>query len=389
MSLCPQAEGMRLEPPAVRSGARPAWTRSPEAEAASPRVIERLEDLDPLAEAWDRLESGLASPMQHYIWTRAAVESFNTEDDLRVVTVGPRHRPAAVAPLVRRRRALPRWELASVTELYEPLDFLYADPPSLAALADALVELAAPLWLKRVPANSPVVAALREAYRGKGWVIIAPDVACPWIALDATWLQPRDQLNAGRRSDLRRAERNAAKAGAVTYEILAPSLEQLGPLLDEAYRIEAANWKGAVGSALACDPPCGAFFRRYAAAACQKGILRLCFLRIGGQAAAMQLAIEWGEAFWLLRIGYDQKFARCSPGMLLLLHTIQYAARRHLRSYELLGAAAAWTQLLTHFTRPCVWIRAYPFGARGLATLASDTAWVMWLRSKKLLRGRS
>lgn len=355
--------------------------------ASSSRVIGRLAELDALADAWDVLGAALPGPAQHYIWTRAALESFHLASELRVVTVGPAHRPTAVAPLVRRGRLLPSWELASVNELYEPMDLLYADAGSLRALADALVKQQVPLWLKRLPAGSPVVGALQDAYRGRGLVMITPVAGSPWISLDASWLEPERHLNSGRQSDLRRARRRAEQVGPVSYEVLAPAADELAALLAEAYRIEAANWKAEAGGALAFDATRGAFFKRYADGACRKGILRLCFLRIGGRAAAMQLAVECAGAFWVLKTGYDERFARCSPGWLLLLHTIRHAAAHGLRSYELLGCAAPWTQVVTRRTRPCVSLRAYPVGMRGMATLALDTASLVWLRSRQ--SGRS
>src|SRR5439155_13822651 len=113
---------------------------------------------------------------------------------------------------------------------------------------------------------------------------------------------------------------------------------ELDRLLDEVFRVEAAGWKGREGTALANDSVRGMFYRRYAAAACRQGILRLCFLRIGDRVAAVQLGVESEGRFWLHKIGYDEAFAKCSPGMLLLRDTIRYAASRSLRSYEFLGA---------------------------------------------------
>jgi hypothetical protein len=36
-----------------------------------------------------------------------------------------------------------------------------------------------------------------------------PRQSCPYIALDDSWVEPESHLNAGRRSDLRRARRKA------------------------------------------------------------------------------------------------------------------------------------------------------------------------------------
>src|SRR5207247_3695751 len=129
----------------------------------------------------------------------------------------------------------------------------------------------------------------------------------PTIALDGQ--EPESRLSSRRRSDLRRARRHAEAMGEVTSEVLAPSPQEVPALLAEAIAIEARSWKARAGTALASDPVRRGFFERYALAAAADGTLRLAFLRIGGQGAAMQIAVECGRRFWLLKIGYDERFA--------------------------------------------------------------------------------
>jgi CelD/BcsL family acetyltransferase involved in cellulose biosynthesis len=354
--------------------------------AAGPaiKLLQRPEELAALAGAWDRLAAAQAGgPMQYAAWAQAyAAMSEAPERALHVVVAGG-PQPTAIAPLVRRRGRRARLELLGVQELYEPLDFLYATPAALDPLADALVRLGVPLFLERLPADSPVVAALQRAYRGRGVVLCRPTPewpGCPWIPLDASWREPEQHLNTGRRSDLRRAWRLAERMGSVRSEVLTPTPAELPPLLEEAFQVEAAGWKGRKGSALLTNAERGAFYRHYATAACRQGILRLCFLRIGAQAVAMQLAAECGGGFWLLKIGYDEKFAQCSPGTLLMLETLRYAAARGLRSYEFLGTVEPWTRLWAPQVHPYISLRAYPARARGLAALAADLT--------KVARGR-
>jgi Acetyltransferase (GNAT) domain len=150
--------------------------------------------------------------------------------------------------------------------------------------------------------------------------------------------------------------------------------------------VEASSWKGRHGTALATNPIQGAFYRRYAAAACASGILRLCFLKIGERIAAVQFAVETDGRFWLMKIGYDDTFARSSPGMLLIAETIQDAARRGLRSYEFLGTPEPWIRIWTRELRPCVAVRAYPVRPSGAAALAADMGRSAWRKLGRLVR---
>ena len=343
------------------------------------RIIRDVAALDGLAEAWDALAAPALSPMQQYAWARACAATFTGRRELHVVAVDE-SAGFAVAPLVRRRDGLGRVEFLGALELGEPADVIAADDASLALLAEALVRSGHPLLLKRIPAESPLVPALVRAYRGRGLVVHRRLAGFPWIALDASWTCPEERLNAGRRSDLRRARRIADGIGPVHVEVLSPSPADLGRLLREAFAVEAAGWKGRAGTALACDLVRQTFFRRYADAACRRGMLRIGFLRIGSTAVAMHLGVEWGGRFWLLKIGYDEGFSRCSPGSLLMAEMVRRAAGRGLTSYELLGVPEPWTRMWTRLERPCVSLRAYPATGTGAAALAIDLATVGWRR---------
>lgn len=353
----------------------------------SVRIIQNHEEMDSLAGAWEALAAKSDCPTQQFHWARASAASFAAPDKLRVVVVGE-PQPVAILPLIERSAIPGRLEWLGGRELYEPTDALYADPSDASLLADALVHLGAPLFLNRVPADSPLIAAMESACRKRGILVNRSGKACPLIPLDDTWVEPEQHFNAGRRSDLRRARRTAEQKGPVRFEVLSPTLEELEPLFNEALRVEASSWKGLNGSDLSSDGSRGSFYRQYAAAASQRGILRLCFMQIGDQVAAMQIAVECGRGFWLLKIGHRGDYDRCSPGTLLMLETVRYAAMRGLASYEFLGKVEPWTQVWTRTVRPCVSLLFYPATAQGGLALAGDAAGIAYRRIDSLVRGQ-
>ncbi|MGB2621958.1 MAG: GNAT family N-acetyltransferase [Candidatus Acidiferrum sp.] len=328
--------------------------------------------MDDIAPFWRALEGDIASPIQQSLWSESCCATLPLDGKLQFVVAKTGSQTGAIAPLVRTNGVLGRLEHLGVKALREPTDLVFSDVAALKNLANALVELGSPLFLDRIPADSPTIAAIQEAYRGRGLVLLRPAQPYPRILLDEGWRKPENKLNSGRRSDLRRAIRNAEKIGPLNYQILSPTPSQLGPLLEEAQEIEAANWKGREGSAISCDKVRGQFYRHYTAVASAAGILRICFLRVGGEAVAMQLALESAGGFWLLKIGYREEFARCSPGMLLIAETIRYAALKGLASYEFLGNAEYWTRIWTSDEIQTVTIRAYPYRVKGIAALAVD-----------------
>ncbi len=307
-------------------GAKAAVTRITQREQGTRAAVARS-TIEELKEVWEGLP--VPSPMQSFAWAQSCVKVF-TQGELKLL------------------------------------------PASAPALAEAIVQLKSPLYLGDVFADSPILSALEEACRWRRLMIVRPRPGHPYLPLDKSWLEPESHLNSGRRSDLRRARRNAEKLGTLHCEIVIPTQDKFPSLLDEAFQVEAANWKGAQGSALATAPMVGGFYRRYAAAACELGQLRLGFLRLGGRAVAMQIAVEHAGRFWLLKMGFDQEVARCAPGQLLMIESLRFAAGQKCEVYEILGLSEPWNQVWTQLVHPAVSVRIYRAGVRGALDAAVE-----------------
>jgi hypothetical protein len=303
--------------------------------------------------------------MQGLAWTRARAETWVLPPSHRFPAVVDGAAAAALAPLV---RAGDWWR--ELPMMFEPADLIWRDAEALEALARLLAAQDLPLYLERLPADSPTLPALRKAY-GAGRVRIAPAMPTPVLELGPAWADGDAAYNAGRRSDFRRLERRAAAFGPVRYSVHAPAgPDSLTPLLEAVWAVEARSWKEAEGSSLSANPWQGVFFRRFAQAAADEGRLRVALLHLGEQLAAMQLGVVWQGRYWLLKISHDQAFNPCSPGQLLLRHTLADAARQELAACEFLGVMADWTTLWTRQTRAYLQVRAYPRHWRAsLATL--------------------
>jgi CelD/BcsL family acetyltransferase involved in cellulose biosynthesis len=349
-------------------------------------VYTTREQLTDLAPFWDGLDTFLNAPFGQYRWILSCVETLAADSQLFMPVIRKGETPVAMAPLVRPHRFL---AVARHLEDHgEPGDFNYKDIESLDLLAKALAENHVPLELARTAADSPTLAALRRAYRRRGFVVLRPAPNCPFIEIEATEDQTSARLPARLRGDLRRASRKAKQIGVVSVETHVPATEgDLLPLWEEALKVEAAGWKGRSRSALQMDHRVGPFYRSYAARACEQGILRILFLKLGPDIASMMIALEASERFWILKIGYDERFAKCSPGMLLMHEALRYAARRGLRSYEFLGSATDWTRRWTDRGRPIHRVLVFPYTVQGTAILVRHTAGYLWRKVCLRLKG--
>jgi hypothetical protein len=316
-------------------------------------------------------------PTNESIWVSTCAEVFAEPSTLVAVACGPTEAPTGLGIFVRREGLVKRLDHLGVGELAEPADLLHADGDALAELVEGLGRAGLPLFLPRILAESPTVGALRREF---GASVISREVSgAPYLPLEAG-VDPVTQLTSSMRADLRRATRRAEAIGPITTEVLSPDAETLPALWQEVLRVEAANWKGREKSALAFDPLRARFFELYTRRAAAAGQLRLAFLRIGGRTAAVQVAIESAGRYWLLKVGYDEELAPCSPGMILMRETLRWAAAKGLKGYELLGESAAWTRRWTELEHPCVALRVYGSSSTGLAAFGADAAKFAWSR---------
>jgi CelD/BcsL family acetyltransferase involved in cellulose biosynthesis len=354
---------------------------APESSALSfPRFCED----EALVDSWRRLEGSASLPMQSHAFALALAGTLLAEAHIEVFFVRRRDEIAALLPLCRGTGRFARWTMVGAHQVCEPDDALYSDPEGLRPLAETLAADGRALEFDRVPVRSELMPALRRALRGKGWMSVRPATPTPTIRLEPRWKDPVSCFNSGRRSDFRRAARRAAEFGEVSFEILSPGAEEFDALFDEAIAVEMRSWKAEAGTAIAADQAKENCFRHYFRSACEQGSFRIAFMRIGGKAVAMQMALETLDRYWLFKIGFDEAYERCSPGTLLMLHTIGWAAERELRDYELLGNLEPWiAQFWTREQHDCAWVRAYPFNARGAVALAADACASLRRRLKR------
>jgi CelD/BcsL family acetyltransferase involved in cellulose biosynthesis len=351
-----------------RPGARKAAV--PESSAMT---FDRFCGEEALVRSWRRLEGSASLPMQSHAFVSALAGTLLADAHIEIFHVRERDGVAALLALCREPGRFARWTMIGAHQVCEPDDALYRNPEAARLLAETIVVDGRALDFDRVPAGSELIPALRDALRGKGWMSVRPATPTPTIALDEHWKDPASRFNSGRRSDFRRAARRASEFGQVSFEILSPGPDEFDALFDEAIGVEMRSWKREAGTAIAADRAKENCFRHYFRSACEQATFRIAFMRIDGRAVAMQMAIETLGRYWLFKIGFDEEYERCSPGTLLMLHTIGWAAERELEAYELLGNLEPWiAQFWTREQHDCLWVRAYPFNPRGAAALAAD-----------------
>lgn len=331
---------------------------------------------------WAGLDAIDPTPMKHFIWNEACFATMYRNRKAVLLTTD-----GGIAAFVR-KGAVPTLFLAGAEELAEPAEAAYADAGAAERLADAILDHRLPVKLGQPPAGTIFSEIFVAKAKRRGLLVTAPTEGSPYIELDESWKDALARFNSRRRADFRRMRRRAEEDGEVTFEFHEPGPDEAEALLEQAIEVEAKSWKSRTRTAIADNKVQLDFFRRYARLAAQEGIFRIAFMKIGTEIAAAQICAECDGSFWLFKIGYDERFARCSPGQLLMLESIQRAATLGLKRYEFLGKAAGWTAFWTSSERRRMKLNYYPWNLLGAAALAKDAAAMGRKRISRFLEGR-
>lgn len=335
--------------------------------------IDQIEGFAELKGEWSQLASARASPLMSHAWFYCAAKTLHTRDRLWIVVARRGGRISGVAPLVQVRRGANVWlELIGARHLCEPSGLPAEDPDSLMELCSAIASKRLPVALQRVDPSSNVLSAFRKAGRWRGITVRVRSASTLWVATDKEWPGIQSKISARRRADLRRARRALETIGPVRIECLRPGPEAVTAALDSAFEIEAASWKSRAGTAVVCREPMRRFFEEMSRSFATSGNLEVRFLHAGDECVAMQLGLEYGNRWWDLKIGYDEAYAKASPGMQLTAGGLMLASERRLASHEFLGSPADWERRWASGERSLESVIFYPFSAHGACAIAID-----------------
>lgn len=299
-------------------------------------VVRDLAELEAHAGAWNRLalDAPQAMPQLAHAWVApflahrlrpgeawAAALAYEG-DELRgvaCVIIGP-HR------LLGRLRPMLRAPFDSHTRAGDILLARPGDGAALGALLAALRRVAPGylgLRLHGVHARSHTLSALAGGLPGWRAVRSGGDMGS-LISVEGGYEQFQRGLSDNFRGNLRKAHNKLARLPGVSDEFLAGAEDSRAELA-RFCAIEASGWKGREGTAIGQSPELVAFYTALTGSLARQGWLEWHFLNAEGRSIAGHLAVRFGATLALAKIGYDESYARCAPGNLLLERLVRRA----------------------------------------------------------------
>jgi CelD/BcsL family acetyltransferase involved in cellulose biosynthesis len=155
-------------------------------------------------------------------------------------------------------------------------------------------------------------------------------------------------VNARLRGKLRHIRRELDSHGGLKF-LRVDKAER--SVLDRFYELESAGWKGAEGSAIACNPATRQFYEEISQAAERFGYLCMYSLELDGELLASHFGLSLQGRYFSPKIAYNEKFPQFAPGHLIVSEILQDCASRGVSEYDITGIDDEWKMKWTSETR--------------------------------------
>lgn len=292
---------------------------------------------DALAGEWEGLLPADARPFDLHCWYAAWWRAFAAGGELRVCTVREDGELAGVLPLQLRGGEL-RGLANGHSPVFRPLA---RDEAALQALlAAASGEGVSRLTLPSLPEDDAAVAALAAGPGRMRWAVEAA-YASPIVDTSGDFDAWRAESKKRWGAPLERFRRKMGRDHEAELSIVEPPAD-LGRELADGFAVEAGGWKGEAGTAIISNPETETFYRTIAEDFAARDGLRLSRIVLDGEVAAFDFCLLHGGRLYLLKTGFDERFRRLAPGLVMRLSIIERCFELGLAAHELLGEESEW-----------------------------------------------
>ncbi len=327
------------------------------------KEIRSLEQLEALEPRWNALlaESGVANPFLTFEWISSWWRSFGngesgTRNGLRVIVVEAEGEPIAIAPLMSTTGSFFGLPLTAISNIVNDHSFRAG-----LIVKDRVHQVVRAIFrhLKETTTRWDVLSlrylvreqaerlGLKETLAVDGGLVgEAPVWRSPYLPVTQDWESYFATVRGKTRCAVRRKVRRLECLPGFSIRTVANNGG--GDLLDAIFEIDRKSWQYANASGLGSNPATRDFYVQIADRARERGWLRGHVLSVAGEPVAFEFNLAYDRVLYNLKLGYDSKYARYSPGLVLRYHVMQDAFRQGYREVDFLGEEdeykLAWTR---------------------------------------------
>jgi CelD/BcsL family acetyltransferase involved in cellulose biosynthesis len=180
--------------------------------------------------------------------------------------------------------------------------------------------------LNRLPDDSPTLSILRKGLAKAAVVREFNGFGC-YLKVEGSLEDFRKGLSRNFTRNLNKARNKLGRLAETQTIVLTGSDSGEGQIM-RFMKVEGSGWKGKTGTAIERSPALISFYSTLTSRLSRLGWLEWYFLTSGDRTIAGLLCIRMGRTLVLLKIGYEEEFAHCSPGNMLMEKVIERAFRK-------------------------------------------------------------
>jgi CelD/BcsL family acetyltransferase involved in cellulose biosynthesis len=316
-----------------------------------------------LTREWEELADLVAAPpFMRPGWFQTWCEAFG-RPRIELLTARRNDRLVGVLPMLGRKGSL-----RAPTNYHSPgFEPLAADEGATYELARNLVSAAGGrLSVGLLGDDDALLRRCETAATAAGWRVASRvERRTPVIRLEGGGRSHLERLPAKFRKELRRVRRRLEEQGVVSFDA-SNGDHRLTERLEEVLAVENSGWKRDRGTAIASAPDTRSFYVKLARWAAGRGFLRLFVLRLDGAPIAVDYGLEDQGVRYLLKGGFDPRYASYSPGTLLLEDGLAHAVQTGVSEVDLGGGSDAYKLRWTSTVRTRVRLEAFAPSIVGL-----------------------
>lgn len=299
-----------------------------------------------LAPHWSELRERASAPFTEHMWLSAWWRSFGARRALAVCTAWDGDALVGAFPLCGSSR-----RLEALANTHSPTFApLAGDERALRAVVDAGRRRAAELVVPCLPDEHPALELLVHA-AGDRLTLVEPAYRAPAVDMRGDFATFRTESKPRWGAPLERFRRKMGRDHEASFQLVTLP-EALDSELEDGLRVEASGWKSRNGTAILSAPETTSFYRAIARGYAESDQLRLSSIRLDGEMVAFDLCVLHEGRLHLLKTGYDERFSRLAPGLVLRLSVLERCFELGLTSHELGGGADAWKLKFSNAERP-------------------------------------
>lgn len=296
-----------------------------------------IEAVQPWARQWNALALAAPQrlPMLSWDWIGAYVEALTPPGAALHCALAHRQGTlVGVLPLLVHSAGAWRLRVASASTPYDvhsAFGDMLADPEAALEVVPALLRAACShptlrlreIALRGVADGSPTLAWPAPPDQG-GVRITTHRSWGSYLPIGTCWSEYRRGLSRNFLANLRKAHNRLSDPAMPEATFVWLTGDEADPRHAASFMaLESSGWKGQAGSAIGQDERLQRFYAALADNAFRSGSLEWHFMLLGGRTIAAHMAMRCGRALSLLKIAYDESYARLSPGSLLFEATAE------------------------------------------------------------------